>query len=928
MQNHRSPKSRSIRHEASSGRWRRAALLTVLALAVGTPNLVVPEVASADVRTEARRHFRRGMELIQEGQLDAGIEELQVAFDTLPHPNVLYNIGRAYAEAGRYDEALEYFEQYLASDPPDREEVQGFVSAIEARIAEAQVVETEGAETEGTEETAETEVATGPAVAVTEEEIQAIEDSATQIETLAEATQSDALRQRADRLRQLAVSLREQAANQGNQVASTAGSGTTGTGSGSSGSAGSGSTSETSGAGAGATGGTTPEGESLELGGERTGVFEEEVVSASRFAESPIDAPNSTTIITAQDIRLSGLTSLPEILRKAAGVEVMRHSPAHTDVSIRGLNTRQSNKLLILIDGRVTRFDFLGASFWWALPFALEDVERIEIIRGPASALYGADAFSGIINIIMKQPGDGDSFVHAGIGSDEQGRAMTSIHGRSDRLSYRITAGYEQANNFVQFETRERVDTAPTYNPTRGQSRVLFNGEIRYTLADGLVLRAGTGVMNGDARLQGIARLREVVGEDLFHAQTYAQLNTPVGIQLRTWWNHLDTNIGFTGQPPGGIDPSGEVRTDVFDIEASFAKQFHFLVDHNLSLGFNYRFKNVDFSWFAEGEENQTEHHIGAYLQDSMTLHERVRLTLSLRVDRHPLLSNVQVSPRGSFVVRIAEGQSVRLTGGTSFRSPSFTESYIGFENPTPLRGITALAAGNTELDPERILSFEVGYNNQASDYFALEANFFYNIIQDQIFLATIDALTLSEFGSGADGYREDIQAFPLGSLAFDNELLDFRQLGGEIGVRVFPVDGLDIYANYSILDTDPTNGEQVRGIPAVEARLDDQRTSLHKVNIGAQYRSPIGLDLSFDFHWVDDQVWTEQVTDAETIVRFDRFPIDSYILLNARLGWRLFDDVLDLGIVGYNLIGESIRQHPFAQPLDRRVMGTAKVTF
>ena len=99
--------------------------------------MLVATPAAADVRTEARRHFRAGMALIQEGQVDAGVAELQVAYEILPHPNVLYNIGRAYAEAGRYQDALEYFERYVESDPPDREEVRQFIVAIEARIAEA-----------------------------------------------------------------------------------------------------------------------------------------------------------------------------------------------------------------------------------------------------------------------------------------------------------------------------------------------------------------------------------------------------------------------------------------------------------------------------------------------------------------------------------------------------------------------------------------------------------------------------------------------------------------------------------------------------------------------------------------------------------------------------------------------------------------------
>src|SRR5690606_28156937 len=105
-------------------------------------------------------------------------------------------------------------------------------------------------------------------------------------------------------------------------------------------------------------------------------------------------------------------------------------------------------------------------------------------------------------------------------------------------------------------------------------------------------------------------------------------------------------------------------------------------------------------------------------------------------------------------------------------------------------------------------------------------------------------------------------------------------------------------------------------------------RTSQHKVNVGVQYRSSFGLDASVDFHWVSSQVWVEQVLDLETGVAFRSFPLPSYAVLNARLGYRLVEDHLELGVVGTNLIDPGHREHPFGQPIDRRFMGTATVTF
>ena len=144
-------------------------------------------------------------------------------------------------------------------------------------------------------------------------------------------------------------------------------------------------------------------------------VFEETVVTASKTAQSPLDAPNSTSIITEQDIRLSGITKIPELLRRLAGVDIMETTGSQTEVSLRGFNQRLSNKVLVLVNGRSVYVDLLGATLWTTLSIGVEDIERIEVVRGPGSALYGADAFNGVINIITKTPGEGGSGVNVGL---------------------------------------------------------------------------------------------------------------------------------------------------------------------------------------------------------------------------------------------------------------------------------------------------------------------------------------------------------------------------------------------------------------------------------------------------------------------------------------------------------------------------------
>ncbi|MEM9067221.1 MAG: TonB-dependent receptor [Myxococcota bacterium] len=850
--------------------------------------MAIAAPAVADVRTEARRHFRRGMQLIQSGEVDAGIAELEIAYETLPHPNVLYNIGRAYAESGRYEEAIDYFEQYLSFAPPDREEVEGFLNALRSRL--------QAREAPPPAEDPEPAVVAPTAAEVTPDEILAIEESATQIEALAEATDSESLRQRAARLRALAESLRSRAPTEP--------------------------TAETP---PEEEEEVPPEGENLEALDQREeDVYEEQVVSASRFAESPLDAPNSTHIITRQDIRLTGLTNISELLRRVAGVDVMTHYAGQSDVSIRGLNRRQANKVLVLVDGRTVRLDFLAAPWVQMLPFNVEDIERIEVIRGPAAAVYGADAFSGIVNIILRTPGEGESYAGVSGGSRNTGRAVASVSARTGRLRLRVSGGYERTDNFatVVDPAREDVLVTPLVdNPDLAIQRTSFSGELQLDLGRGFTLHGGSSVAFGDGAVQGTSRLRQVGVRDVTFAQTHLTLQSPWGLKLRSYWNRFAMDLDPWENPDGSLQRPGLVETDVVDTELSFNRELTLGIPQNIAIGVGHRFKGVRWNWFSE---DQTEQHFFAYIQDALQLHDTLRLTLSFRVDRHPLLDRPQFSPRGSLVWRFTEGNALRVTAGTAFRSPALLESYLDIENRTPVRGVTAFGRGNQNLDPERIVSFEIGYANQATDFFALEANVYYNLVFDEIQLSSVDTFTLADFGSGAAAYDEDTAAFPVGTLQYNNEDATFRQLGAELGIRVFPVDGLDLYANYAFNDTAPVDESDFQD----SVRGDDQRTSQHKLNVGAQYRAPFGLDLSADLHWISDQVWVEQVTDAARGVRFESFPLDGYILVNARIGYRLFDDALELGLVGTNLTFQKTRQHPFSQPVDTRILGTAILRF
>ncbi|MBS2018761.1 MAG: TonB-dependent receptor plug domain-containing protein, partial [Deltaproteobacteria bacterium] len=265
----------------------------LLAVLVAFALLFHTAPAVADARTEARAHFKKGMDSISAGKYDDGIAELQKAYALLPHPNVLYNIARAYAEAGDLDEAVKYFQRYIEGNPPDKDEAQQILDKLQARIKRQREAAKEAAQAKEPPPPVPTAQDGGAPPPV-----DAGVDAAP----------------------------------------------------------------------------PPPPPPAPDLGAARTeDVFAESIVTASRGTQSPVDAPNSTSIITEQDIRLSGITKIPELLRRLAGLDIMQVTGAQTEVSIRGFNQRLANKVLVLVDGRSVYVDLLGATLWQALSIGVED---------------------------------------------------------------------------------------------------------------------------------------------------------------------------------------------------------------------------------------------------------------------------------------------------------------------------------------------------------------------------------------------------------------------------------------------------------------------------------------------------------------------------------------------------------------------------
>ena len=840
-----------MRRESGTNRgrrdWARWLALGML-LTVATPALAGP-------RDEAKRHFRSGMELIADGDLDGGIAQLEQAYDILPHPNVLFNIGRAFLDAGRTEASLPYFRRYVDSGAPDAAEVQLLLERLERELAEASA------------DVPPPVPITGEA---TEEQLAALTELAERLERAAEQLEQG------PRGRTPAAGLGEATMTPDELLAA----------------------------------------KSLE------NVYEEVVVSASRQATPPLDAPISTDILTAEDIRLSGATNLPDLLRRVAGVEVMQMGAGNHNIGIRGFNARMNNKVLVLVDGRSVYMDFLGTTFWRTLDVNLADVERIEVVRGPGSTLYGANAFSGVVNIITKPRGErsAEFGVIGGMGRTIQGNVRYSD--RIKTVGYALSVGYEQTDRFELEYALDRNDLVPQVtDPNLAVRALRVNGGLNWLPRRDTQFSLSGGVSSAFDDFYAIGLLRNLYLDGVFPWVRFDVKHK--GLTARAFWNHYDTEAGPTWHAPGTLDSLfTHVLANTVDVEASYGGDAQIGVPHHITVGAGFRVKTIDWDFL---DEPKVERHLNGFVEDRITLHggnERfggLAAVLGFRFDQHPLVGFTP-SPRVALVAKPTERMAIRASAGTAFRIPTFMESYLSLRVPGPLTGVELITYGNTELQPELIRSVELGYRYEGSDYFMFDVAAYYQRVSSLIALGDVTSTP----DAGLDPDQPD--RFVVGTSRFENEDQVFSGFGVEPSIHVFPVDGLDVSVNYALnylLDLDLLDaGEPAR----------DARTPLHKINASVQYRSPFHLDFGVDLHYVSAYTIPERAFDENGLVELDPLDMNRYVILNARVIVRLLEDRLNIGVTGFNLTAfggdGGHREHEFGTRIGPRVYGTVSYRF
>ncbi len=752
--------------------WQRLARL-VSVLLVLSLGIFATGTAHADARTEARAHFKKGMELVTEKKFEEGAAELTKAYGILPHPNVLFNIAKAYEEGNNLEKAIEFFKKYEDTNPPDKSEVGLTITNLEARLRAATAPPTP----------TPTPTPTPPP-------------------TPAPAPASTTERPKPPPPRP-----------------------------------------------------PPPKPEEEDVRTED--VFAEKAVTASRGSASPLDAPNSLSIITEQDIRLSGITKVPELLRRLAGIDIMEVTGGQTEVSARGFNQRLSNKTLVLVDGRSVYIDILGATLWQALSIGVEDIERIEVVRGPGSALYGADAFNGVVNIITKRPGEGKNGAVGGYGTQGQTHGSLFTTGSEGFFSWRAAAGYDYLPRWSREVPNGRSDIVlGTQDQVQSARTTRIDFRTRERLGKDVNLNVGGGLTQGSLEVLGIGPLNDIVLPNIAMTDVTTSLESE-HVDARVFWNRFRTdnvlNVNTIGQST--LPSRAEENVVDTEIQGKYSIKITDTVQNDIRIGANYRYKNVGWTYL---DRRRVENHVAAFVHNELRIGKYVGIVGDYRGDYVPYLDEFVHSPRGAVLVHPTKLSTIRGSVGTAFRAPTFLESYLDIPIQLPVNGGSLVSQGVRSDDPsfklhaERIVSAELGYLTQDSDVITVDTAFYYNRVDNLIQLAAIRPVTASDVQSGIAGLDTQTGLYPLFFGGFENQCQRFDVYGAELGARAYPVEGLDVYANYTLnlakQDNSQCSPERLVVI------TDDQRTSAHKLNAGVQLRTQAGFDGEVDFHFVSDQ--------------------------------------------------------------------------
>jgi iron complex outermembrane receptor protein len=662
------------------------------------------------------------------------------------------------------------------------------------------------------------------------------------------------------------------------------------------------------------------------------------VYSASKRLEKVTETPSAVTAMTPIQIeRAARGNQLGRALEGMNGVDIVQNGSTDFNVNTRGFNNSTNRRLLVLVDGRDVALQQIGATEWNSFAMPLDEFASIELVRGPAAALYGANAFNGVLNMRTLSPRESQGTKITLLAGDYENFRGDVRHAGmlGDDWSYKITLGHSQSYNLAQNRTdsasmvaeypslwpaarelntitSEDRQTFATYGTVRVdydlQPDQVITGEFGYTEFGNEIMLAGAGRIHVPHSNKPYARL--AYNDPKFHVQA-----------LYNARNTLDT-MRILAAPPGTIilDESYDLNLD-----AQYSNDIN--TEWHYTVGAQYQYLNVGSLRTVFPNDPIKASIGGVYGQLEFRPSQQLNFALSARYDNATIYPQ-QFSPRLAVVYTPVEDHTFRVTAGRSFQRANFSELYrkYGFRpaftaqgrpvnfrpvqatvndtlsalvgapvsvdlglydptitNPMDPRAIQpgSIGVGNEDLKVEENIGLEFGYRGRLAKRFTFTIDLYYNRMTNFIsgFLPGVNE-NYESWTSGTvlpdslKAYQGLVDSLVYGALQEPDRarfttysgdaqfvvsntnfgLVD--QWGAEIALEYHPIDELTLTANYNYYGFELVDVKTSNPFLPTGSALLSPNTSPHRVNIGAAYAQPGGLDVAILWRWVDGFPW------------------------------------------------------------------------
>ena len=588
------------------------------------------------------------------------------------------------------------------------------------------------------------------------------------------------------------------------------------------------------------------------------------VVSAGRVEQRLSDVPTHTTVLTREDIEASAAQTVDDLLREVPGFSLFRRSsslvanPTTQGVSLRGIGPSGVSRTLVLLDGVPLNDPFGGWVYWSKVP--LESIERIEVVRGGGSALYGNYALGGVINIITRKPqstglqGTLEGGTHDTVHANLQADAVTGPLALALQGDVFSTGGFP----IVKADQRGPVDM------DADSQHQAFIGRLEYTLTPQLSLFLAGSYFheerdNGTPLQENATQAGSIAGGGKLRTGDGSDWYLTVYTQLQTFHSTF-TRVAS--------DRQGEALTTAQEVPSlgvggSLQWTKRLFTQHLITAGIDAQFidgeSDEDLFNFAgtmvtsRRESGGQQRFFGLFAQDIFTPLPQLQITVALRFDDFrngdasrtdrtlatggvsrtdfPTITDTSLSPKLAIVYRVTDALSWRGAGYQAFRAPTLNELYRQFR----VQNVVTLA--NPGLGPERVTGGEIGLDYTLRLGWLLTLTGFWNALQDPISNVTL-----------APPFPPDC---PAGTVCRQRQNLGrTRSRGVEVELRYTPTRAWMFWASYLY------NESTVRAFPADPA-LEGKRVPQVPKNIyalGVQYLNPRLVNAAFLGRFVGNQ--------------------------------------------------------------------------